>query len=123
MDKFNNITPTLLKKRIIQRAKNLLFKLSLFKPEDNNSSLKNEIQLFFREKNSTEEEAHIKETISIVFYEELNILGVISDYIPKKFYQIEEQKKQSPEKKESIEKNKQEMQNMSIYRYRKLKKK
>ena len=68
MDKFNNITPNILKKKTIQRAKNLLIKLSLFKPEDNNSSLKNEIQLFFREKHNTEEESHIKEAISILFF-------------------------------------------------------
>lgn len=123
MDKFNNITPNILKKKTIQRAKNLLIKLSLFKPEDNNSSLKNEIQLFFREKHNTEEESHIKEAISILFYEELSILGVFSDYTPKKYLQIEEQKKQSPEKKESFEKSKQEIQNISNYRYRKMKKK
>lgn len=110
MDKFNNITSNILKKKTIQRAKNFLVRLSLFNPEDNNSSLKNDLMIFFREKQNTDEERHIKETISIIFYEELVKLGV---------YKIEEQKKQSPEKKESIEKNLQETKN--IYNYKKYK--
>ena len=103
MDKFNNITSNILKKKTIQRAKNFLVRLSLFNPEDNNSSLKNDLMIFFREKQNTDEERHIKETISIIFYEELVKLGV---------YKIEEQKNQLPEKKESIEKNLQETKNI-----------
>ena len=110
MDKFNNITSNILKKKTIQRAKNFLVRLSLFNPEDNNSSLKNDLMIFFREKQNTDEERHIKETISIIFYEELVKLGV---------YKIEEQKNQLPEKKESIEKNLQETKN--IYNYKKYK--
>ena len=59
MDKFNNITPTILKKKSILRIKNLFVKLSLFNEESNNCSLKNELMIFFREKQNTEEEYHI----------------------------------------------------------------
>ena len=67
MDKFYNITPNIIKKKTIQRTKNLLSKLSQFSPENNNSSLKNDLMIFFREKQNSEEEKHIKDTISIYF--------------------------------------------------------
>ena len=125
MDKFNNITPTILKKKSILKIKNLLARLSLFNEENNNSSLKNEIMIFFREKQNTEEENHIKETISIIFNDELVKMGIFPEnYSNKKLNQIEEQKKQSPEKKESIEKNKQEAKNTyNNYKKYKIKKK
>ena len=120
MDKFYSITPNIIKKKTIQKTKNLLSKLSQFNPENNNSSLKNELMIFFREKQNSEEEKHIKDTISIIFHDELINLGLISDNFQKKNNnQIEEEKKQSPEKKESIEKNKQELK--PIYNYKKYK--
>ena len=97
MDKFNNITPTILKKKSILRIKNLFVKLSLFNEESNNCSLKNELMIFFREKQNTEEEYHIKETISLIFSEELTKLGIITDnFTNKKLNQTEEQKKTIP---------------------------
>ena len=122
MDKNNNITSNILKKKIIQRAKNLIIKLSFFNPEENNSSLKNELYIFFREKHNSEEEKHIKETISIIFYEELAKLGIFSDNY-KKYNKIEEQKKQSPQKNENFEKIIQETKNIYNYKKYKVKKK
>ena len=122
MENFNNITSNILKKKTIQRAKNLLIRLSLFNPEENNSSLKNELNIFFREKQTSEEENHIKETISIIFNEELIKLGIFSDYF-KKYNKIEEQKKQSPQKNENFEKIMQETKNIYNYKKYKIKKK
>ena len=119
MDKFNNTTSNILKKKTIQRGKNLIIKLSSFNPEENNSSLKNELMVFFREKYNTDEENHIKETISIIFHDELTKLGIFSENVQKRYNKNEETKKQSPEKKESIEKVLQEGKN--IYNYKKYK--
>ena len=109
MDNFNKI-PNLMKKKTIQRAKNIMTKLALLNLEENNSALKNELMIFFRDK--LEEDNHIKETISIIFHDELVKLGVISENFPQKKLAYEEQKKQSPEKKENLEKNKQEIPNI-----------
>ena len=119
MDKFNNTTSNTPKKKTIQRGKNLIIKLSSFNPEENNSSLKNELMIFFREKYNTDEENHIKETISIIFQDELTKLGIFSENVQKRYNKNEETKKQSPEKKESIEKVLQEGKN--IYNYKKYK--
>lgn len=79
MDNFYNITPNVLKRKIIQKAKTLLIKLSLFKSEENNTSLKTDLLNFLQQKQMTEEENHVKETILIIFREELIKLGILSE--------------------------------------------
>ena len=124
MDKFNNIFPTILKKKTIQKVKTLLIKLSLFNSEENNTPLKTDLLNFLNDKQNSEEEIHIKATIAIIFQEELIKLGILKDNSnQKEISKKEKQKSQSPEEKESIEKNKQETQNINIPKNKKNKKK
>ena len=125
MDNFYNITPNILKRKIIQKAKTLLIKLSLFKSEENNTSLKTDLLNFLQQKQMTEEENHVKETILIIFREELIKLGILSEELIQRNTSPSKEKKieHSPEKNESIEKNKQETLNFNISKYRKFKKK
>ena len=125
MDNFYNITPNVLKRKIIQKAKTLLIKLSLFKSEENNTSLKTDLLNFLQQKQMTEEENHVKETILIIFREELIKLGILSEEMIQRNPSPSKEKKadQSPEKNESIEKNRQEGLNFNISKYRKFKKK
>jgi len=46
----NNITNIIVKKKTIQKAKNLITRLSLLNQENNIHSLKNELTQFFSEK-------------------------------------------------------------------------
>ena len=125
MDNFYNITPNVLKRKIIQKAKTLLIKLSLFKSEENNTSLKTDLLNFLQQKQMTEEENHVKETILIIFREELIKLGILSEELIQRNSSPSKEKKgdHSPEKTESIEKNRQEGLNFNISKYRKFKKK
>ena len=97
MNKLSNITNIILKKKTVQKAKNLISRLSLLDQESNYHSLKNELNQFFTEKENCEEEKHIKQTISIIFKEELIKLGIIN-----------ENNTQINKGKESAEKNLQE---------------
>ena len=94
----NNITNIIIKKKTIQKAKNLITRLSLLNQENNIHSLKNELTQFFSEKENCEEEKYIKQTISIIFKEELIKIGFIN----------ENNMTQSNQGKESAEKNIQE---------------
>ena len=125
MDNFYNITPNVLKRKIIQKAKTLLIKLSLFKSEENNTSLKTDLLNFLQQKQMTEEENHVKETILIIFREELIKLGILSEELIQRNPSPSKEKKgdHSQEKTESIEKNRQEGLNFNISKYRKFKKK
>ena len=125
MDNFYNITPNVLKRKIIQKAKTLLIKLSLFKSEENNTSLKTDLLNFLQQKQMSEEENHVKETILIIFREELIKLGILSEELIQRNSSPSKEKKMenSPEKTESIEKNRQENLNLNISKYRKFKKK
>ena len=98
MNKLSNITNIILKKKTIQRAKNLITRLSLLNQENNAHSLKNELFQFFSEKDNCEEEKYIKQTISLIFKEELIKIGFIN----------ENNNNQSNQGKESAEKNLQE---------------
>ena len=95
MDKFNLITQNLLKKKTIQKAKNLITRLSLINQETKSHSLKNELSQFFTEKENCEEEKYIKQTIFLIFKEELIKIGVFQEQIKK----IEHDEKNSQEKK------------------------
>ena len=79
MNKLSNITNIILKKKTIQKAKNLIIRLSLLNEESNSPSLKNELFQFFSEKENCEEEKYIKQTISLIFKEELVKIGLIND--------------------------------------------
>ena len=79
MNKLSNITNIILKKKTIQRAKNLITRLSLLNQENNAHSLKNELFQFFSEKDNCEEEKYIKQTISLIFKEELIKIGFINE--------------------------------------------
>ena len=94
----NNITNIIIKKKTIQKAKNLITRLSLLNQENNIPSLKNELTQFFSENENCEEEKYIKQTISIIFKEELIKIGFIN----------ENNVTQSNQGKESAEKNMQE---------------
>ena len=97
MNKLSNITNIILKKKTIQKAKNLITRLSLLNQENNSHSLKNELSQFFTEKDNCEEEKYIKQTISLIFKEELIKIGFINENVI-----------QSKQGKESAEKNLQE---------------
>ena len=97
MNKLSNITNIILKKKTIQKAKNLITRLSLLNQENNSHSLKNELSQFFTEKDNCEEEKYIKQTISLIFKEELIKIGFINDNAI-----------QTNQGKESAEKNLQE---------------
>ena len=81
MNKLSNITNIILKKKTIQKAKNLITRLSLLNEESNSPSLKNELFQFFSEKENCEEEKYIKQTISLIFKDELIKIGLINDNI------------------------------------------
>ena len=97
MNKLSNITNIILKKKTIQKAKNLITRLSLLNQENNSHSLKNELSQFFTEKDNCEEEKYIKQTISLIFKEELIKIGFINENVI-----------QTNQGKESAEKNLQE---------------
>ena len=81
MNKLSNITNIILKKKTVQKAKNLITRLSLLNEESNSPSLKNELFQFFSEKENCEEEKYIKQTISLIFKDELIKIGLINDNI------------------------------------------
>ena len=81
MNKLSNITNIILKKKTIQKAKNLITRLSLLNEESNSPSLKNELFQFFSEKENCEEEKYIKQTISLIFKDELVKIGLINENI------------------------------------------
>ena len=81
MNKLSNITNIILKKKTVQKAKNLITRLSLLNEENNSHSLKNELFQFFSEKENCEEEKYIKQTISLIFKDELIKIGLINDNI------------------------------------------
>ena len=81
MNKLSNITNIILKKKTIQKAKNLITRLSLLNEESNSPSLKNELFQFFSEKDNCEEEKYIKQTISLIFKDELVKIGLINENI------------------------------------------
>ena len=97
LNKLSNITNIILKKKTIQKAKNLITRLSLLNQENNSHSLKNELSQFFTEKDNCEEEKYIKQTISLIFKEELIKIGFINENVI-----------QTNQGKESAEKNLQE---------------
>ena len=79
MSKLSNITNVIIKKKTLQKAKNLISRLTLLNEESNLPSLKNELFQFFSEKENCEEEKFIKQTILLIFKEELIKLGLIND--------------------------------------------
>jgi len=95
----SNITNIIPKKKMILRAKNLITRLSLLDQENNIHYLKNELFQFFTEKENCEEERNIKQTISLIFKEELIKLGLINDNNVNKGKESDEKNLQ--EKKES----------------------
>ena len=60
MSKLSNITNVIIKKKTLQKAKNLISRLTLLNEESNLPSLKNELFQFFSEKENCEEEKFIK---------------------------------------------------------------
>ena len=85
------------KKKIIQRAKNLITRLSTLNEQNNYHSLKNELNQFFSEKENCEDEKYIKQTMILIFQEELIKIGF-----------IKEDANQIKQGKESNEKNNQD---------------
>ena len=84
MSKLSNITNVIIKKKTLQKAKNLISRLTLLNEESNLPSLKNELFQFFSEKENCEEEKFIKQTILLIFKEELIKLGLINENINQK---------------------------------------
>ena len=79
MNQLMNVTNVIIQKKTIQKAKNLITRLILLKEESNSPSLKNELSQFFSEKDISEEEKNIKQTILLIFKEELIKLGLINE--------------------------------------------
>ena len=106
MNKLSNITNIILKKKTIQKAKNLITRLSLLNEESNSPSLKNELFQFFSEKENCEEEKYIKQTISLIFKDELVKIGLINENIINKGRETAEKNIQEKGTKINNNKNK-----------------
>lgn len=66
-----------IKKKIIDKAKNIISRLTQFNPQINNSNLKNEIFIFFRDQSNNQTELKIKEVITLLYQQELELMNLL----------------------------------------------